>query len=71
MEEGLNYLCSENNDTYYRTADLRLLFSHMQKTRFSHDAVQLKSDISINMLDISSNTLIIKWQCILALNNHK
>ena len=39
--EGLHFLCSENKGTdqlsSYHAADLQLCFSHMQKSRFSHD----------------------------------
>ena len=50
--EGLYYLCSENKGADlrmcgYRTADLRLCFLRVPKSRFSHDT--LKYTISLSL----------------------
>ena len=49
--EGLYYLCRENKGSDqlhgYHAADLRLGFSHIQKSRFSHKTAHVMMFISI------------------------
>ena len=57
-EEKLYYPCSENKGAdqlrgYYREADLRFLFSHMQKSGFLTTRLKCKSGLLLSLKEKS------------------